>query len=83
VSQGDVKWKRWGSWKAHLYDGETSTCPHAGRNIRRGFVLASGGIPSTLVTLSGDAIGTHGVPYGPVCSTCLKTFYRTEGDAMR
>jgi len=74
------QWKRWGAWKAHLYDGESSTCRHTGKNIRRGFVLASGGAPSTLVTLTGDTLGPYGVPYGPVCVSCLKVWNATAAE---
>ena len=69
------QWKRWGGWKAHLYDGKTPLCPFPNSNVRRGFVvLASGSVPSALVTLTGDAVSEHGVPYGPVCTLCLKVF---------
>jgi hypothetical protein len=71
-------WKRWGAWKAHLYEGESCSCGHVGRSLRLGFVLASGGVPSELVELTSDAISPHGVPYGPVCGTCLKVFNRAR-----
>jgi hypothetical protein len=71
----DVRqWKRWGGWKAHLYDGEIPLCPLPNGNVRRGLVLAAGSIPSVLVTLTGDAVSIHGVPYGPVCTVCLRMF---------
>jgi hypothetical protein len=71
-------WKRWGAWKAHLYDGDAPVCPFAGLNVRRGLVLATGMTPSRLVVLVGDAIGPHGLPYGPVCSRCQSIFSRPK-----
>jgi hypothetical protein len=53
----DVRqWKRWGGWKAHLYDGEIPLCPLPNGNVRRGLVLAVGSVPSVLVTLTGEAV---------------------------
>ena len=69
------QWKRWGRWKAHLYDGDKPLCPF---RVRRGLVLAAGSVPSVLVALTGDAVSVHGVPYGPVCTVCLKMFNGTR-----
>lgn len=70
-------WKRWGSWKAHLYDStDNPVCPYPQTNYKRGIVL--GEKPGELVTLTGDALSAHGVPYGTVCNYCLKVHNKTR-----
>lgn len=67
-------WKRWGMWRAHLYEGEIALCPLPGSNHRRG--VHYGESPGALVVLEGAEISAHGIPYGRVCSHCQKIFVK-------
>jgi hypothetical protein len=73
-----VKWKRWGQWRAHLYEDERPVCRYPSAQFRTGTMVAAGS--GKLVVLTGVDLSAHGVPWGPVCNRCLKAWNkRTKG----
>jgi hypothetical protein len=64
-------WKRWGQWAAHLFNEQGQMC-----STQHGQFP---GFDPTKREPSVAELGPHGIPYGPVCTYCLKAFRRLTG----
>jgi hypothetical protein len=64
-----MTWKRWGGWKAHLYDGDTCLCPRVGKLHAQGIRL--GPSAPKLAEVTGADLMPDGIPYAS-CSRCRK-----------
>ena len=65
-----LTWGRWGKWSAHLFDGDRQMCSTQHGSYARGGRCG----PTPPPFDASPALSTHGVPYGHVCSHCLKLF---------
>ena len=68
-----LSWKRWGQWCAHLFVEDEQACTSRHGHYRGVHKPEAGWAPTVLV---GDDLTPHGIPYGRVCSFCLRQWHR-------
>ena len=63
-------WKRWGHWAAHLFEGPSQLCP-----TPHGRWRFTGERTAPKPSLVEVEVGPGGLPYGVLCTRCLKIFH--------